>query len=92
VGGEADLVDEQVGGVAVPVGGLRVVASSGVQVVGQAVGDVVAVAQEPVEDVEEFGDVGELGGVDRCGGLLAVVRNLLGGLCIRLPGEAVVVA
>jgi hypothetical protein len=33
------------------------------QVVGQSIGDVVAV--EPVEDVEEFGGVGELGGVDR---------------------------
>jgi hypothetical protein len=59
------------------------VASGGVQVVGETVGDVVGVAKEPVEDVEEFGDVGELGGADRCGGLLAVVRNLLGGLGIH---------
>jgi len=27
--------------------------------------------------------VGELGGVDRCGGLLAVTRNRLGGLVIH---------
>ena len=63
MGVEADLVDEQVRAVAGPVGGLGVVASGGMQVVGQSIGDVVAV--EPVEDVEEFGGVGELGGVDR---------------------------
>ena len=59
--------------VAGPVGGLAVVGSGGVQVVGHTFGDVVGVAQEPVEDVEGFGDVGELVGVNRCGGLLAVV-------------------
>jgi hypothetical protein len=69
VGSEADLVDEQVRAVAGPAGELGVVASGGVQVVGETVGDVVGVAKEPVEDVEEFGDVGELGGADRCGAL-----------------------
>ena len=85
VGGEADLVDEQVRVVAGPVGRLGLVASGGVEVVGQLVGDAVGTAQEPVEDVEELGDVGELCGVDRYGGvvgvgLLAVARNRLGGL------------
>src|ERR1700752_223001 len=81
--GEAELGDEQGRVVAGPVGALGLVASGGVQVVGQPVGDVVGVAQEPIEDVEEFSDVGELGGVDRCGGLFAVVRNRLGWLVIH---------
>lgn len=39
-------------------------------------------AQEPVEDVEQLGDVGELCGADRYGGsvrvwLLAIIRNRL---------------
>ena len=55
MGAEADLVDGQVSGVGGPVGGLGVVASGGVEVVGQTVGDVVGVAQEHVEDVEQFG-------------------------------------
>ena len=85
VGGEADLVDEQVRVVAGPVGGLGLVASGGVQVVGQAVGDAVGAAQEPVEDVEQLGDVGELCGADRYSGLVgvrlpAVARNRLGGV------------
>ena len=40
------------------------VASGCAEVVGQTVGDAVGATQEPVEQVEEFGDVGELGGVD----------------------------
>src|ERR1700752_3067701 len=81
--GEAELVDEQVRVVAGPVGELGLVASGGVQVVGQTVGDVVGVAQEPIEDVEEFSDVGELGGVDRCGGWVA-------GLFMTSPGYVLV--
>jgi len=88
VGGEADLVDEQVRVVAGPVGGLGPVASGGAQVVGQMAGDAVAEAHEPVDDVEELGDMCELCGVDRCDGLgrvglLAVAGNRLGGLDIH---------
>ena len=43
---------------------MGVVAAGGVQVVGQIVGDAVGVTQEPVEQVENFGDARELGGVD----------------------------
>ncbi len=91
VGGEADLVDEQVCVVAGPVGGLGVVASGGVQVVGQTVGDAVGAAQEPVEHVEELGDAGELGGVDLDRGLLGAVERVVaqtGRLLVGMLGNA----
>jgi len=48
----------------------------------------VGAAQEPVEDVEQLGDVGELCGADRYSGsvgvrLPAVARNRLGGVSIH---------
>lgn len=74
MGGEADLVDEQVRVVASPV---RVVVSGGVEVVGQTARDAVGAAQEPVEQVEEFGDARELGGVDLDGGLVWAVERVV---------------
>ena len=43
--------------------GLRVVASGGVELVGQTVDDAVGASQKPVEHVEEIVDAGEPGGV-----------------------------
>jgi hypothetical protein len=55
----------------------KLIAVIGLGNMGSATANSRPAAQEPVEHVEEFGDAGELGGIDRCGGLVGAVRPVL---------------
>jgi hypothetical protein len=77
VGGETDEVDDQVRVVARP----RPAVAGGhvrwVKVIGQTVGDAGAGTQESVEQVEQFSDTRELGGVDLDRGFLGAVEPVV---------------